>query len=172
MMQSPALQDKLCLKFLLVIVPEVFAHLLRAWNRSKHSGQSYRDASVTKYTFLYCESPEWNLAGRLQECWFMFPRVGQTRLRPYHLLPHKPAQLAPQGLGSTHSTPHGPLLPVPSPRHTHTSSSWGPLHCLHNIPALSLLVFKSLLSHYFGNPPMRTRGSGTTFFALWLRVVS
>lgn len=51
-MQNPALQDKLCLKFLLVIVPEVFAHKLRDWSRSKQSGQYYRDTCVTKLSYI------------------------------------------------------------------------------------------------------------------------
>ena len=58
MMQNPALQDKLCLKFLLVVVPEVFAHILRDLSRSQQSGQYYRDTWVSKSTFFYCESNE------------------------------------------------------------------------------------------------------------------
>lgn len=52
MMQNPALQDKLCLKFLLAVVSEVFAHTLRDRSRSKQSGQYYRDTCVTKLTLL------------------------------------------------------------------------------------------------------------------------
>jgi hypothetical protein len=55
MMQTPALQDKLCLKFLLVIVPEVLLICLGT-EAEVNSQASIRDTYVTKPTFLYCES--------------------------------------------------------------------------------------------------------------------
>lgn len=95
MMQNPALQDKLCLKFLLVIVPGVFAHTLRDWSRSKQSGQYGRDTCVTTSTFLHCESNEWSSAGLWWECRFIPHHGWSTRtstLSPPH--PTHPAQSA------------------------------------------------------------------------------
>lgn len=157
-MQNPALQDKLCLKFLLVVEPEVFAHMLRDWSRSKQSGQYYRDTCVTKSMGFYCESNEWSSAALLPEChtrmshqascWTSTLSLaslscpGQSSLLGY--------QMQAPGLGSHTSVPscfrsvasHSSVKPV-------LSSPVGALHGALSLPGLmTLFTFKTLQDHF------------------------
>lgn len=183
MMQNLALQDKLCLKFLLVIVPEVFAHMLRDWSRSKQSVQYYRDTYVSKLTFLHYESNKWSSAGLLQECRFIPHHIGWKDFNLFTSSLTRPGRSPSLGIRyklqvldlRRSASPPACLLSMPPFREvnlalsicTALSSSVRPLHSTLDMPAF--FIFKTLPNHFFvtsslikQNTVSWTRSSGTT----------
>lgn len=153
MMQNPALQDKLCLKFLLVIVPGVFAHMLRDWSRSKQPGTpvlQHRLSYIVKaMNEVQQDSGENADSSHIT--------VGQPGLRPYRL-PTQPTQLSLPSSGirsklqvvgrSCHTSSPACLLPaeVASPIvRLHSSQiSKRPLHRALDMPGpITLFIFKT-----------------------------
>ena len=121
MMQNPALQDKLCLKFLLVVVSEVFAHMLRDRSRSKQSGQYYRDTCVTKSTLLWKQ-------------WMKFSRTPvRMQIHPTSRWSNRTLTLSPASLSCPgQSTSAGYQIQAPTPG-CHTSRP----ACLLSVPSCS-----------------------------------